>query len=180
MVHSNSLFEGVDGYSMDVWKRVPVDPMFLIARQLPWSEAYFRDEQGRHVWRSYYEYIRDHLGYRIELQSFEYEIAEGRLKGKIRLINRGFSAPVNFRKVFFILGEERIELDTDLRRWYSGAEQCLTFDLALPAPGEYETGLWLPDNSEVLKNRREYAIRCANPLEFENGVNRFGVTVKID
>ena len=180
MVHGNALFEGVDGYSIDIWKRVPVDPMFLIASGLPFSEAWFRGEGGRHVWRSYYEYIRDHLGYRIELQSFEYETANGRLTGKIRLVNRGFSAPVNPRKVYLALGGERIELDTDLRTWYSGKEQCLTFEHPLPPPGEYEAGLWLPDGSEVLKDREDYAIRCANDLTFRDGVNWFGISLKID
>ena len=180
MVHGNVLFEGVDGYSIDIWKRVPVDPMFLIASGLPFSEAWFRGEDGRHVWRSYYEYIRDHLGYRIELQSFEYETGGGRLTGTIRLINRGFSAPVNPRKVYLALGKERIELNTDLRTWYSGQEQNLSFELPLPSSGEYETGLWLPDDSEVLKDREEYAIRCANALMFRDGVNWFGIKLKID
>ena len=179
MVHGNLLFEGTDGYSIDIWKRVPVDPMFLTANDLPWSEAYFRDAQGRHVWRSYYEYIRDHLGYRIELQSFEYEISEGRLAGKIRLINRGFSAPVNPRKVYFVLGGQPTELKTDLRKWYSGEEQILHFELTLPSAGEYETGLWLPDGSDILRSREDYAIRCANPLVFKNGINCFGIKIKI-
>ncbi|MBO4632907.1 MAG: DUF4832 domain-containing protein, partial [Lentisphaeria bacterium] len=179
MVHGNVLFEGVDGYSIDIWKRVPVDPMFLIANHLPWSEAYFRDAQGRHVWRSYYEYIRDHLGYRIELQSFEYEISEQRLTGKIRLTNRGFSAPVNFRPVFLVLGEQRFELATDIRKWYSGEMQVLNFDLPLPPAGDYEAGFWLPDGSEILRSREEYAIHCANPLEFKNGINCFGIKIKI-
>lgn len=172
-VHGNRLFEGVDGYSFDIWKRVPANPRFLVNNQLPWSEAYFQDENGRFVWRSYYEYVRDHLGYRLELQSFEYDISD-RLRGKIRLVNRGFSAPVNPRPVFFVLGEERIALKTDVRRWYSGQEQTLSFDIPLPPPGNYETGLWMPDAAEVLRNREEYAIRCANPLQFRDGVNWFG------
>ena len=179
MVHGNHLFEGVDGYSIDVWKRVPVDPMYLIAKKLPWNEAYFRDERGDHVWRSYYEYIRDHLGYRIELQSFEYEIADGRLSGTLRLINRGFSAPVNPRPVYFMLGGTAIELETDIRKWYSGEEQTLSFEIPVPAAGEYETGLWLPDGSEILQNREEYSIRCANPLNFRNGINEFGIRISI-
>ena len=179
MVHGNKLFEGVDGYSIDIWKRVPVDPMFLIAKKLPWDEAYFRDERGDHVWRSYYEYIRDHLGYRIELQSFEYKVRNERLSGTVRLINRGFSAPVNPRKVFFMLGKEPIELKSEIQKWYSGEEQQLTFDIPVPAAGEYETGLWLPDGSKILQDRPEYAIRCANELNFKNGINEFGIKITI-
>ena len=177
-VHGNCLFEGVDGYSFDIWKRVPVDPMFLIANQLPWSESYFQDEHGRHVWRSYYEYIRDHLGYRLELRSFEYDITD-RLRGKICLVNRGFSAPVNPRPVFFVLGKERVALDADIRKWYSGQEQTLVFDIPPPPPGSYEAGLWLPDAAETLRDRSEYAIRCANPLDFTDGVNWFGKKITV-
>ena len=177
-VHGNHLFEGVDGYSIDIWKRVPVDPMFLIANQLPYSESYFQDECGRHVWRSYYEYIRDHLGYRLELQSFEYDVTD-RLRGKIRLVNRGFSAPVNPRPVFFVLGKERIALDADVRQWYSGQEQTLSFDIPLPPLGSYEAGLWLPDAAATIRNREEYAIRCANPLDFTDGVNWFGKKITV-
>lgn len=177
-VHGNRFFEGVDGYSIDIWKRVPVDPMFLIANQLPYSESYFQDECGRHVWRSYYEYIRDHLGYRLELQSFEYDTTD-RLRGKIRLINCGFSAPVNPRPVFFALGKERIALDADVRKWYSGQEQTLSFDIPLPPSGSYEAGLWLPDAAETLRDREEYAIRCANQLTFRGGINWLGKKISL-
>lgn len=177
-VHGNKYFEGVDKYSFDIWKRCPVDPMFLKNNDLPWSESYFQDEQGRHVWRSAYEYIRDHIGYRIELQSFEYEITD-RLRGKIRLINKGFSAPVNPRKVYLALGKERFDLDCEIFRWYSNEEQILSFDLPLPESGSYEVGLWLPDEAETIRDRSEYAIRCANDLEFKDGVNWFGIKVNI-
>ena len=53
--------------------RVPVDPLFLADNGLPVPDGYFTDERGRFVWRSHYEYIRDTLGYRIELQSMECE-----------------------------------------------------------------------------------------------------------
>ncbi len=178
-VHGNAFFEGTDKYSIDIWKKVPVDPMFLINAGLPWSEDYFRDGSGKHIWRSYYEYIRDHLGYRIELQSFEYKAENGRLSGNIKLINRGFSAPVNPRPVFLIVGDEEIRLDTEIRKWYSNEVQTLEFDIAAPACGEYRAGLWLPDTDGTLRNRTEYAIRCANALEFADGVNWFDFKVTV-
>ena len=177
-VHAHSLFEGVDTYSIDIWKRCPVDPMFLKANHFPWTEAYFQDERGRSVWRSVYEYIRDHLGYRLELLRFAYTVTD-RLRGEICLINRGFSAPVNPRPVFLALGRERIALEADIQRWYSGEEQTLEFDLPLPPPGSYEVGLWLPDAAEILRYRPEYAVRCANPLDFHDGINWFGTSVVI-
>ena len=167
---------------MDVWARVPVDPMFLRQRNLPFEEEYFMDVKGNHVWRSYYEYIRDHLGYRIVLEEAEVdsEIAAGQeFHATVKLRNHGFSAPVNPRPVQLVLkGREaayRFDFKTDVRRWSGGgATQTLKLSAALPpdmAPGEYQIGFALPDAAETLAGRPEYAIRCANPLVFTDGVN---------
>ncbi len=190
MVHGHSLFEG-DRYSVDIWKCVPVDPMFLLAHDMPLSDRYFEDDRGKHVWRSYYEYIRDHLGYRLEL--LQVELPERIIPGqkfavKIKLVNRGFSAPVNPRPVKLVLtrGEHQMEFDfsTEIRRWYGhNTEQLLELECAVPedaASGVYESGLWLPDESEELRRLPEYAIRLANNLEFRNGVNLFGLPVICD
>ncbi len=181
MVHSNSLFEG-DNYSIDIWKAVPVDPMALIDGGFKFSHDYFTDESGKHVWRSYYEYIRDHLGYRLELLEAEIsdEIAPGgTLNATIKLVNRGFSAPVNPRPVKLILsnGKEsyKFRFKTDVRRWEGqGTEQTLSLSLPVPSEmtaGTYKVGFALPDGSETLREVHEYAIRTANPLEFKEGVN---------
>ena len=51
--------------------------------------------------------------------------------------------------------------------------QRLVIDV--PAPGSpCRPGLWMPDAAEVLRNIPGYAIRCANPVAFEEGVNWFG------
>lgn len=150
--------------------------MFLIDNRLPMSDGYFESESGKHIWRSYYEYIRDHLGYRIELQSAKLDRENDRLKGEIRLINRGFSAPVNPRTVYLRLDNWAIALDCEIRKWYSGTEQILKIDAALPVSGSCRAGLWLPDESPVLRDIPEYAVRCANVLEFQDGVNWFGKT----
>ena len=181
MVHAHSLFEG-DNYSIDVWKMVPVDPMALIDGGFKFSHDYFVDEKGKHVWRSYYEYIRDHLGYRLELLEAEVsdEIAPGKnLDATVKLINRGFSAPVNPRPVKLVLsnGKEsyKFRFKTDIRKWEGhGTEQTLTLSLPVPedmAPGKYKIGFALPDGSEILREIPEYAIQTANPLEFKDGVN---------
>ncbi len=189
MVHGNSLFELDDQYSIDVWKRVPVDPMFLVDNKIPLSDGYFTDAAGKHIWRSYYEYIRDHFGYRLELQSVELpeEIRPGEiLNAEIKLINRGFSAPVNPRPVKLVLANttarHEFEFNTDIRRWYGhNTEQILRLDAIIPdsmEPGDYEAGLWLPDASPELREIPEYTIRLANPLDFRNGVNFFTIPVK--
>ena len=179
LVHGNRFFEGKDGYSMDVWKRVPVDPLFLRDNRLPVSDSYFTDERGRFIWRSCYEYVRDHLGYRIELQNISLDPVPGGVKGELKLVNRGFSAPVNPRPAILKFGENEVLLNTDVRRWFSQEEQTIPFAVQLP-PGEYAVGLWLPDAAETLRDNPAYAIRCANDLEFRDGINRFGVKLRIE
>ena len=173
-VHGHSAFEGKE-YSIDVWKNVPADPMFLTDRNLPVSDGYFESENGKHIWRSYYEYIRDHLGYRLELLDAEISCENNQVHGFIRLINRGFSAPVNPRPVYLMLGDTAYQIECEIRKWYSGKEQILTFDFPAPSQANSPVGLWLPDAAENLRNDPAYAIRCANALDFKDGINWLGI-----
>ena len=173
IVHGNGDFEGVPGYSIDIWKRVPADPLFLKDEKLPVPDGYFQDEAGRFVWRSWYEYIRDMIGYRIELRALEYDVAAGRLAGRLSLANVGFSAPVNPRPVFLVVGGDAHRLEADPRRWFSGEERTLSFDVPAPA-GPCTLGLWMPDASPSLAADSRYALRCANAIPFLDGVNVLG------
>lgn len=181
-VHSNEPFEGKFGYSMDVWKVVPVDPLFLKNIQYPpFSQDYFHDERGRFVWRSYYEFIRDHLGYRLELASAEILLQDGMLTANLELYNRGFSAPVNPRPILLTLenGKTKFDFpfDCEIRKLYGGEKHLL--QLSAPLPDNWHSGVWqaglaLPDAAEVLRHDARYAIRLANAIEFRNGVNLLG------
>lgn len=182
-VHSHSAFEGANTtYSFDVWKRIPIDPMFIKQENLPMSDSYFENEHGKYVPRSYYEYIRDHLGYRIELQDADISLCGKTVTAKIRLINRGFSAPVNPRPVQLKLNGKHnsytFVFDTDVRKWYAAEEQVLTLKAELdhlPEDSSFEAALALPDAGEAIADMPEFAIRCANDLEFKNGANVLGI-----
>ena len=188
MVHGHSLFEQ-EFYPIDWWKSVPVDPMLLHDNRIPVSDDYFYDAAGNFVPRSHFEYIRDHLGYRLELLSAampESVRADDRLEAEIQLVNRGFSAPVNPRPVQLVLqcdSERRsFPFETDVRRWYGGTEQVLKLSVTLPpemVPGIYQAGLALPDASEILADNPAFAIRCANSLEFRDGVNQLGMEITV-
>lgn len=175
-VHSHSLFEG-SKYSFDIWKTVPVDPLFLKENNLPISDGYFESETGKHIWRSYYEYIRDHLGYRLELKNADIFCENGMVHGVIRIINRGFSAPVNPRPVYLMLGKTAHQIECEVRKWYSGEEQILTFKFPAPKESNCPVGLWLPDAAETLRNDPNYAIHLANALDFKDGINWFGYSL---
>lgn len=191
MVHGNVLFEGVPGYSMDVWGRVPIDPMFILDQNLPMEEEYFTDATGKHIWRSYYEYIRDHLGYRITLKSVEVDDkckAGGTINATVNLVNYGFSSPVNPRPVQLVLcGKSNclhLDFPTEIQRWAGhSTPQELKLEATIPQnmpSGEYQIGFAMPDGSDVLAECPEYAIKCANPLRFDGGVNWLDMKLTIE
>ena len=180
-VHGNSPFEG-NIYSMDHWKKVPVDPLYLKDVQYPpHSQDYFHDERGRFVWRSYYEFIRDHIGYRFELESADIQVENGKLTADLALYNRGFSAPVNPRPILLTLDDKETHLEfpfpVEIRKLYGGEKHQL--ELSVPLPADWHSGTWniglaLPDASEILRKDERYAIRLANAIEFRNGINQLG------
>ena len=183
-VHGNADFEGTNKYSIDIWKKVPVDPLFLKDNGFVAPDGYFFDERGNFVRRSYFEYIRDHLGYRFELQSADITASGGNISAEITLINRGFSAPVNPRQAYLTLcGNGRkyeFAFDADLRKFYGGGTYTLKLACAaqLP-PGSYRAGIAFPDAAETLRDVPEYAIRCANNIAWENGINDLEINVEL-
>ena len=180
-VHSNSPFEGKI-YSFDHWKRVPVDPLYLKdVQSQPYSQDYFHDERGRFIWRSYYEFLRDHIGYRLELESADIQVENGKLTADLALYNRGFSAPVNPRPILLTLENDGTRFEfpfpVEIRKLYGGEKHQLKLSVPLPAnwhSGTWEIGLAFPDPSEILRNDARYAIRLANAIEFRNGINQLG------
>ncbi len=182
MVHSHSVFDGPDSiFSIDIWKTVQIDPMFLCKNNLPIAENYFENEYGKFVPRSCYEYIRDHIGYRFELESAQINVDGKTLSAELALHNRGFSAPVNPRPLLLTLENNgtkfEFQFNTDIRKLYGGEKHLLKLSVQLP--GNWHSGIWqaglaLPDASEALKHDEQFAIRLANAVEFRNGINRLG------
>ena len=78
------------------WMRTPLDVGRLRQDRLPLSQAYAT------VPHTGFEYVRDHLGYRLELQWAEFPdfiTPDGNFSFTAGLINFGFAAPVNPRPV---------------------------------------------------------------------------------
>jgi hypothetical protein len=204
--HNHTLYEGTRWkekynalYSIDEWKKDELDPEFLRKNDIPFSSNYFKDANGKYVSRTVFEFIRDHLGYRLELQSSSYPetaIPEKEYKATIKLVNRGFAAPVNPRSVYLVLiDKDKVykigEAQTDVRKWYPCDPQnrkmlsplyALDFATKLfpkVKPGKYKLGIWLPDNSKTLQNDARYAIRLANrEVSWWTGEkNNYGVNI---
>lgn len=180
-VHSFSQLDHSSAYStIDAWKDETITPQILNANHLPCSDSYF------HAPRTAFEYLRDHLGYRLELQTAEWDsrVEPGkRLSGELNLMNRGFAAPVNNRTCYLVLsGSDGSAFEFPLAcNWRSfqphrpGDESrtpllhSVKFDFPLPADmprGEYRVALWMPDPLPSIRNLPRYCVRLANDLPF--------------
>lgn len=207
LAHSYSWREG-ENYSIDRWLATPIPAERLREAKMPISDGYFEDGFGRPVKRTRFEYIQDHLGYRLELQKGRMPqrlSVGGDLTVGLELINRGFSTLHNPRPVYIVLvGQDGrvIELaakDADPRRWqpfapgdetYTPLRHHVSINARLPAavtPGWYRVGLWMPDAHQRLRLDPRYAVRVANrdtvwrtDREGRYGVNLLGVMELIE
>ena len=186
--HSNNELElygatNVPMYAINYWKQTPVTLSQLQARRLPISDGYFLDGAGNLVQRTQFEYIRDHLGYRLELQQARFPLAVAVGKPfdlNFTLINRGFATLHNPRPVFLALIDAQNQVTAlplasiNPQQWqphtpgdslYSPlthqANATVTLPQGLPA-GAYRVGLWLPDHSASIRFNPAFAVRFAN------------------
>ncbi len=180
-------------FSMDKWKKQMLDPA-----KFPASDNFYLLRDGSAAPRSAFDYIRDHLGYRLELQKarFPGKMSEGeKLELTCLVINRGFAAPVYSRPVYAVLidGDGRMNafpVNTDLRKFqpyrpgdssFAPLTHQIQCSLLLPeyiVPGTYRLGLWMPDKSMQLRYTPEYALRLANrDVNYEILNGRYGVNI---
>ena len=162
-----------------------VIPGWLNEEKIPFDPDWFKKENGEQVRRNPYEFIRDHLGYKLQAQSFEIDGDEVTLTFK----NYGFAAPFTLKSGFAVLDEnynlvsetaagnpdEWISLPVDhyTKRQFKNVQQCilthtLSAKLNLPTYGKkYYIAFWLKNG------RNEFARLSNSPdsVEFKNGYN---------
>lgn len=182
--HPNNRFEenNPPQYSMIVWKNTRVPEDSIRKYKMPVSDSYFRSASGKPVMRSMFDYIRDHLGYRLELQKLNCPLIwhkgnEEQLS--LTLINRGFATVSGLYDVYWTLIDEAgkvtaFPVQSDPRLWqpYQPGDSTYTpllhrVESAVSLPetlpeGNYRLGLWIADASDNLKHHSRYSIRCAN------------------
>lgn len=154
----------------------------FLQHHMPVSDSYFRKKDGTKVKRNVFDYIRDHLGYRIELQSLQLpsKFVSGKENVlKLSLKNRGFATVFGEHPVYFVLIDDAGEVtefpaDANPKNWqpfepkdstYTSLTHTVDVSLELPASvtsGTYKLGLWIPDGSDRLRYNPRYAIHCAN------------------
>ncbi|MDR5609332.1 MULTISPECIES: DUF4832 domain-containing protein [unclassified Arsenophonus] len=135
---------------------------------------YFGDQtKESYTTRSAFEYIRDHLGYRLTLEEATYPLfvkVGDYFDLKFSLKNYGFARPVNVRPIAIVLLDEQHEI-----KWQlflpAGAEMCAagrgyTFSISCQVinikSGKHLLALWLPDESPMLRDDAKYDIQLAN------------------
>ncbi len=106
--------------AIDKWKSTAITQADADQYQLPYSTGYFTHDN-----KSVFDYIRDHLGYRLELQNLETEIQGNNLTAKFHIQNKGFSAPKNPRQIYAVLLDEQgqqvqqLPVNIDANEWLS-------------------------------------------------------------
>ncbi len=144
------------------------------------------------------EDIKRGLGYRFELQSGTYPGQLGRGDGAtfgFTLVNRGYAAPYNQRRVELILRNTATDevwlapLNTDPRFWdRESGQHTVTEQLCVPSDmpaGTYDLLLHLPAPEATLYGRPDYSVRLANRLqnaevwEAATGYNDLGHQVNV-
>ena len=182
--HPNNRFDenNPPEYSMVVWKKTMITEDSLLQHHMPVSDSYFRKKDGTKVKRNVFDYIRDHLGYRIELQSLQLPskfVGGEENMLKLSLKNRGFATVFGEHPVYFVLIDKEGEVtefptDANPLNWqpfepndstYTSLMHTVNLSLKLPASipaGTYQLGLWIPDGSDRLRYNPRYAIHCAN------------------
>ncbi len=147
------------------------------------------------AWRDngYLDEVKRRLGYRLSLNSIQYETSAAAGKAlplSISLSNTGFAAPYNPRLVQLTLAAEdgsaqyTTTLPDDPRTWLPSNTLHINTSLNIPQdanPGNYRLLLALPDPEPTLAQRPQYAIRLANPDLWNpsTGQHDLGITIQI-
>jgi hypothetical protein len=172
-IHENSKFARLADYylySFPYWKdKQTLNLKAVKDAGLPFDPAYFSKATGEPFDRSVYEYIRDHLGYRLRLTSATFGGNAGStLPVTLNIVNDGFSAPHSERTPYLVLLDgdgDRVKeqaLPADWTTWQGlGSSETAAeprtqpiytvegaLDLTGLAAGTYSLGLWLPDSHD--------------------------------
>ncbi len=95
-----NIFEFVDpngNGAIDKWKKTPMTEDLADAYSLPYSTGYFDTR------KNVFEYVRDHLGYRLEVQNMQTAVNGNTLDISVDIQNRGFTSPKNYRSIYVLL-----------------------------------------------------------------------------
>lgn len=180
--HGYREMAGSDTAVMEGWKKQTVTPETLEDNGIVYCPGWFRDGQGKTVNRSAFEFIRDHLGYRLEAQSVKLTGSKkpgGNARVTLTFKNYGLSAAFHMTSGIAIL-DSRNNVVAKVKAgkptdWHSHDPQAylstdvlthtVKADLKLPLKkGSYKVAFYMNNTMG------DYA-RLSNGLEYTGGFN---------
>lgn len=164
---------------MDNWEHQEITKDWLDSKGIIYDPNWFLDANGNTVSRNCYEFIRDHLGYKVVAENVKLNAADGKIKVDMSLKNYGFAAAFNMTSGFAILNE-KYEVVSEIEAgdpdtWYSHDPEnwksttVLTHNVSgeLEAPtasGTYHIAFFL-------KNPHGVGAQLSNDVQFEKEYN---------
>jgi hypothetical protein len=165
------------------WKNMYLSKGQMDQYNFPYSPEFFKNGS-----RTVYDYVADHLGYRLYVDHEGSSVADNgsQLTCKIKLINYGFSALHNPREVYLVLTNctnevvNLVQVNSNPSTWHTGVDNSLSGIIPKPANlTNYKIGLWMPDyEGSKTKYDPRYAIRICNTNSQWEEVN-YGIDKKI-
>ncbi|OOG18881.1 hypothetical protein BWD42_02665 [Sphingobacterium sp. CZ-UAM] len=178
--HHYSLFDITQNNELNIsnWKKTALTPDMLRSMGILFDPSYFKENKDT-VARSAYDFIRDHLGYRLYIDRANTTVQRHNkgLTVDIVVKNVGFSAIHNPRPVYLIIFDKdnkivgRKKLTVDPRHWQpygsNRKEDVALFhhiqtEIIMPNIKHGAVGLWLPDPEKELASKAAYDIQFAN------------------
>ena len=153
-----------------------ITPEILKENKITFDPDWFLDDEGKMVERNPYEFLRDHLGYRIKLISADVEVNET-VNVNLELQNFGFASAFNLQSGFALLDKSGRVISEifagEPSRWHSHdpkdpySDEILTHrvsaSLSLPEQGgEYILAFFM-------RNSMGEYVKTANKCESLNG-----------
>lgn len=169
------------GYTniMEGWERQEVNKEWLDAQKIVYDPNWFVDANGNPVSRNCYEFIRDHLGYKLVGSSFNTKTEGGKIKADLTFKNYGFSAVFNLVSGFAILDDKyNVVSEVNVgepKTWHSHdpddpqstvvPDYTISGELDIPEEkGTYYVSFYL-------KNTMGIGAQLSNNVMFENNQN---------
>jgi len=161
------------------WKGQEVTREVLNKLGLAASPSWFTDKNGNYAKRNVFEYLRDHVGYRLSAEKLSLNVNEKEIEATVFLKNYGYAAGFNLKSKLVILDKKGNPISEvsfgNPEEWYGTKPEpyedrellCHTISAKLPKPdknGTYSLAL-------RLENSLGQTARLDNKIAFVNGNN---------
>lgn len=158
--------------NIEYWRTQSVYPSKLDSLNIFYDKSYFI-ENDQPVARSFYQFVRDHLGYRLNVNKASFTKKRKNLRYDIQLTNTGFATVHNPKTVCLVLidSEDKIAkevgLEVNTKEWQpwkkEKPEELLIHTISgainVDQSGKYRIGIAILDNQPSIKDNTEYQIK---------------------